>query len=148
VGASQTKSVWSGHKHGPAVAAAFHIRLHQSHIRRSCKHTITPVQVAPTNHRPSVFYQLPSNNAAIPPTPTRLAPMLAKSQAQGGRCAYRRHVARSRSFRGWVLLQGSVVDCGPGSSGGIATDYGMDCPGSNPGGDEVFRPSRLALGPT
>ena len=25
--------------------------------------------------------------------------------------------------------------------------YGLDSPGSNPGGDEIFRPSRLALGP-
>ena len=31
-------------------------------------------------------------------------------------------------------------DGGPGSSVGIATDYGMDGPGSNPGGDETFRP--------
>ena len=37
---------------------------------------------------------------------------------------------------------------GPGSSVGIATDYGLDGPGSNPGGDEFFRPSRPALGPT
>ena len=37
---------------------------------------------------------------------------------------------------------------GPGSSVGIATDYGLDSPGSNPGGDEIFRPSRQALGPT
>ena len=37
---------------------------------------------------------------------------------------------------------------GPGSSVGIATDYGLDGPGSNPGGDEIFRPSRLVLGPT
>jgi len=28
------------------------------------------------------------------------------------------------------------------------TDYGLDGPGSNPGGDEIFRPSRPALGPT
>ena len=28
---------------------------------------------------------------------------------------------------------------GPGSSVGIATDYGLDGPGSNPGGDEIFR---------
>jgi len=40
------------------------------------------------------------------------------------------------------------IICGPGSSVGIATDYGPDGPGSNPGGDEIFRPSRLALGPT
>ena len=45
-----------------------------------------------------------------------------------------------RNF-GWVLF-----DCG--SSVGIATDYGLDGPGSNPGGDEIFRPSRPALGPT
>ena len=38
--------------------------------------------------------------------------------------------------------------CGPGSSVGIATDYGLDGPGSNPGGNEIFRPSRPALGPT
>ena len=38
--------------------------------------------------------------------------------------------------------------CGPGSSVGIATDYGLDGPGSNSGGDEIFRPFRPALGPT
>jgi len=37
---------------------------------------------------------------------------------------------------------------GPGSSVGIATDYGMDCPGSNPSRDKIFRPSRPALAPT
>ena len=37
---------------------------------------------------------------------------------------------------------------GPGSSVGIATDYGLYGPGSNPGGDEIFLPSRPALGPT
>ena len=36
----------------------------------------------------------------------------------------------------------------PGSSVGIVTDYGLDGPGSNPSGDEIFRPSRRALGPT
>jgi hypothetical protein len=35
-----------------------------------------------------------------------------------------------------------------GSSVGIATDYGLDGLGSNPGGDEIFRPTRLSLGPT
>jgi len=38
--------------------------------------------------------------------------------------------------------------CGPGSSVGIATDYGLEGPRSNPVGDETFRPSRPALGPT
>jgi len=40
------------------------------------------------------------------------------------------------------------INCAPGSSVGIATDYALDGPGSNPSGDEIFRPSRLALGPT
>jgi len=40
------------------------------------------------------------------------------------------------------------LKCGPGSSVDIATDYGLDGPGSNPGKDEIFRPSRTALGPT
>jgi len=34
------------------------------------------------------------------------------------------------------------------SSVGIATDYGMERPESNPGGDEIFRPSKPALRPT
>ena len=38
--------------------------------------------------------------------------------------------------------------CGPGSSVGIATDYGLDGAVSNPGGDEISRRSRPALGPT
>ena len=33
------------------------------------------------------------------------------------------------------------LKCVPGSSVGITTDYGLDGPGSNPGGDEIFRPS-------
>ena len=36
---------------------------------------------------------------------------------------------------------------GPDSSVGIATDYGLDGPGSNSGGDEIFRKSRPALCP-
>ena len=40
------------------------------------------------------------------------------------------------------------VPRGPGSSVGIATDYGLDGPESNPGGDEIFRLSRPALGST
>ena len=35
---------------------------------------------------------------------------------------------------------------GRGRSVGITTDYGLDGLGSNPGGDEIFRPSRPALG--
>ena len=39
------------------------------------------------------------------------------------------------------------ITSGPGSSVGIATDYGLNGPGSNPGGDEIRRPYRPALGP-
>ena len=35
----------------------------------------------------------------------------------------------------------------PGSSVGIATELRLDGSGSNPGGDEIFRPSRPASGP-
>jgi len=35
---------------------------------------------------------------------------------------------------------------GPGSSVGIATDYGLEGPGSNAGGDESFRPSQTGPG--
>ena len=38
--------------------------------------------------------------------------------------------------------------CGLGSSVAIATDYGLDCPVSNPDGDEIFRPCSPALRPT
>ena len=38
-----------------------------------------------------------------------------------------------------------VTMCGPGSSVSITTDYRLDGPGSNPFGDEIFRPSRPAL---
>ena len=41
-----------------------------------------------------------------------------------------------------------LYHCRPGSAVGIATDYGLDGLGSNPGGDEIFRPSIPALGPT
>ena len=45
-------------------------------------------------------------------------------------------------------MKGTTVYGWAGNSVGIATDYGLDGPGSNPGADEIFRPSRPALGPT
>jgi hypothetical protein len=47
-----------------------------------------------------------------------------------------------------MLCDFIYTNSGPGSSVGVATDYGLDGPGSNPGGGEIFRPSRQALGPT
>ena len=42
-------------------------------------------------------------------------------------------------------MNGTVppVQGGPGSSVGIVTDYGLEGPGSNPGGGEIFRPPSL-----
>jgi hypothetical protein len=37
--------------------------------------------------------------------------------------------------------------CGPGSSVGISTDYGLDGPRSNSGAVEIFLLSRPVLGP-
>ena len=36
--------------------------------------------------------------------------------------------------------------CGPGSSDGIATDYGLDGPGSNPSGARFSAPVQSGLG--
>jgi len=49
-------------------------------------------------------------------------------------------------FNIYVLIY--IYGCGPVSSVGIATDYRLDGPGSNPGGDGIFHPSRPALGST
>ena len=47
----------------------------------------------------------------------------------------------------WIFIALYHSKCGPGSSVGIATDYELEGPGSIPGGDEIFRQSRPALGP-
>ena len=47
-----------------------------------------------------------------------------------------------------VLLYFLKAQRWPGSSVDIVTDYGLDGPGSNPGGDDIFHPSRQALKPT
>ena len=44
------------------------------------------------------------------------------------------HIVTSRHYAVNMILK-----CGPGTSDGIATDYGLDGPGSNPGGGEIFR---------
>jgi len=41
-----------------------------------------------------------------------------------------------------------LLKSGAGSSVGIATDLRVDGPGSNSGGEEIFHPSRPALGST
>jgi hypothetical protein len=48
----------------------------------------------------------------------------------------------------FILLLNTFINCRPGSSVSIVTDYGLDGSGSNLGGGEIFRPSRPALGPT
>jgi len=71
------------------------------------------------------------------------------SWGKGGRCVrlttYHHPVPLSRNL-------GTLTSWNPlgpsGSSVGTATDYGLDGPGSNPGGDEIYRPFRPALGPT
>jgi len=48
----------------------------------------------------------------------------------------------------FIFKRNNISGHGPGSSVGIVNDYGLDGPGSNTSGDEIFRPSRPALGPT
>ena len=52
---------------------------------------------------------------------------------------------RQDSIQHYIAILISIRS-GPLSSVGIATDYGLDGPGSNPGGDEIFLSSRPALG--
>ena len=47
-----------------------------------------------------------------------------------------------------VCLCVYIYMCGPGSSVGLATDNGLDGPGSNAGRDEISRLAKPALGPT
>jgi len=59
------------------------------------------------------------------------------------------HVTRSLYlYLIYVCVCVCVCVCGPDNSVGIATNYGLDDPGSNPGREEIFRPSRPDLGPT
>jgi hypothetical protein len=48
----------------------------------------------------------------------------------------------TRSLYFYLLLS----ECGPGRSVGIATDYRLDAPGSNSGGDGFFRPVQTSPG--
>jgi len=47
-----------------------------------------------------------------------------------------------------IFLKPTSPVSGLGNSVGTATDYRLDGLGSNPGGDEIFDPSKPALGPT
>ena len=51
-------------------------------------------------------------------------------------------IARLYIFEYVLLLLLLLLLLRAGSSVGIATGYGLDGPRSNPGGDEIFRPSR------
>ena len=51
-------------------------------------------------------------------------------------------------LRGGGCLRVMLCTVGTGSSVGIATGHGLGGPGSNPGGDKIFRPSRPSLGLT
>ena len=55
---------------------------------------------------------------------------------------------RRENFIFIIICFITPTESGPGSSLGIVNDYGLDDPGLNPGGDEIFRPSRPALEPT
>jgi len=60
-------------------------------------------------------------------------------------------VCRITDLGNVLLMVNKPIDMnirGTVNSVGIATDYELDGPGSIPGGDGIFRTSRLALGPT
>ena len=83
-----------------------------------------------------------------PMTPAGIEPETFRFVAQ-----HRNHCATAVHFSGVLRLIlifrfEMRLKHGPGSSVGIATDYGPDGPGSNPGGDEIFLPYTPFLGPT
>jgi len=45
----------------------------------------------------------------------------------------------------YIYIYIYIYICGLGKSVSIATDYGLDGPGSNSDGNEIIRPSRPAL---
>jgi len=55
-----------------------------------------------------------------------------------------------KNSRSWyIYIYIYICVCGGvGSSVSLATDYRLDGPGSNPGENEIFRPSRPTLAPT
>ena len=73
---------------------------------------------------------------------------------KGGRCVKSDNLITFMCRLSWYLRSSSswnpqgLITPWPGSSVGIAIDHGLDGPGSNPDGDEIFRPTRPALGPT
>jgi len=50
----------------------------------------------------------------------------------------------------WLHIRGMlhVIAVGPVTQSVMRLNYSLDSPGSNPDGDEIFRPSRPALRPT
>jgi len=61
---------------------------------------------------------------------------------------YRGFTTHTHTHTHIYIYRGGGGSGGPGSSVGITTDYELDDQGSNPGGNEIFRPSRPSLGPT
>ena len=55
------------------------------------------------------------------------------------------HIATLFAIRSILILYSHPCPGRPGSSVGIENDYRLEVSGSNPGGDEIFRPSRPAL---
>ena len=68
------------------------------------------------------------------------APRIFRQSAHGGKVSPTHRPPFSAPPPPTEYIPGTYLGCGPGSSVGIATDYGLDGPGSNPGGEEIFPP--------
>ena len=59
----------------------------------------------------------------------------------------KKYYTQSRKKRHKIKIRtANLIGRGPGSSLGIATDYGLDVQGSNRGGDEIFPPVQTGPG--
>jgi len=75
-------------------------------------------------------------------------PQWAHNQPTGSDCLHSHDTTPHALLPVYSYCANLQSSWGPGSSVGIATDYGLDGPRSNPGGDEIFRPSTPVVGPT
>ena len=115
------------------------------------KHPLTPAGIEPATFRSARKYQVILSCVRVQFDEVSKCDTAIVSPYNEFLC--RRYVASVAkllqvAYRYWYLRNTLFKIGGPGSTVGLATDYGLDGPESNPGGDEIFRPSIPALGPT
>ena len=136
---------------GSSICIATELRAGRSGIESRWGRDFPPVQTGPGAHPASCKMgtgSFPGVKCGRGVRLTTLPPSCAV-ETKSGSLNFLEPTRPVQTSNGTALpLPLSPLYGGPGSSVGIATDYGPDGPESNSGGNEIFRPSRPALGPT